>query len=187
MKYSILGILALAFYLIHGYVIILDLHPANLLWICHFGNVILAVGLWGKYPYLVSCGFFWLLWGNAMWLFYLFGNGELFPTSLLTHVGGMIIAIAAVRDMGLPKFSWLAAVGSMFFFQRISFYFSPESENINLSQKIPAGWGNIFPSYGWYLVLTIVGGSITFYIIEILLRKKLLPAPKVKAENPTEI
>lgn len=174
-----LGLLALVFFLINLYFWIGRGVPTNFLWACHLGTLAVGFGLIFRFPLLNAVGVLWLGLGNVMWLLYMLGGGEVFPTSVLTHVGGIIIGIVGVRRIGLPGFSWLWAVVLLALLQRLSRWLTPEPENINLSFRVHQGWETLFPSFFWYSLMLLFVSMLSFIIMELLLKKYVVkPIPK---------
>lgn len=167
----ILGIVAILFYVIHGSYWIVKGVPANLLWACHLGSVIVGLGMIFKKPVINSVGVLILLMGNIFWFLYLCGDGEFELTSPLTHIGGLLIGLVGVWRMKFVSFSWLRGVIFLALLQIITRWITPESENINLAFRIHDGWESIFPSYGWYEAFLLVQTSVLFFIFEFILKR----------------
>lgn len=170
-KRIILGLAAICFYLVHAvYLFIRGENPGNLLWACHLGAAAVGIGLILRLPALYSTGVLWLGLGNMMWILYLFGKGEFIVTSVLTHVGGIIIGIIGVYKTGMVKFSWLRALVGLAALQQLCRWVTPAKENINLAFRVHEGWEKLFPSYGWYLAVLFFLSGIMFFLMEYGLR-----------------
>lgn len=158
-----LGVTALLFYSVHGAALIYLNEAAGLLWVCHIATVLVGVGLIFDAPLPNAAGVLWLCFGNGMWLLYLAGGGDLYVTSLLTHVGGLVIGLAGVRMMGMPRRTWLWSLAGVLLLQEVSRLFTPERFNVNLAFRVHEGWEHLFHSYGWYMLfLTAVTGLVFF-------------------------
>lgn len=166
-----LGLLSVIFFSINLFFWILRGVPSNFLWACHLGALAVGVGLLLRLPLLNAVGVLWLGLGNGMWLLYMLGGGPVFPTSVLTHVGGLLIGILGVRQIGLGKRSWLWAIIILVLLRLVSRQFTPEAENINLAFRVHEGWETVFPSFFWYSVMLLFVSSLSFIIMEQLLRK----------------
>ncbi|MCK5055565.1 MAG: hypothetical protein KAT34_02850 [Candidatus Aminicenantes bacterium] len=161
------GIPAICFYLIHAvYLFIRGEDPGNLLWACHLGAIAVGFGLILRLPALISTGVLWLGLGNIMWMLYLFGKGEFIVTSVLTHLGGIIIGIIGVYKTGMVKLSWLRALVGLAALQHLCRWITPAEENVNLAFRVHEGWEKLFPSYGWYLVVLLLLAGTLFFLME---------------------
>ena len=166
-----LGALCLIFFTVHGAVWTLRGVPANMLWACHIGCVLVGMGFFCQSRLCNSIGVLWLVLGNIMWVLYLLGGGEFDVTSPLTHIGGLIIGCMGVRKAGISRFSWMPALAGMVILQQFSRMVTPEKENINLAFKVHPGWEHIFTSYTMYFIALLFQASITFIISGWILQK----------------
>ncbi|RME74807.1 MAG: hypothetical protein D6785_15480 [Planctomycetota bacterium] len=69
-------------------------------------------------------------------------------TSILTHFGGLGVAIMVVRKWGIPSYTWLYGVLWGILLQIFSRYFTSPSLNINFSQKVWPGSEAYFLLFG---------------------------------------
>jgi hypothetical protein len=166
-----LGSLAILFYIFHGWYWVTKGVPANVLWACHLGSFLIGLGLLSRISVFLSIGVSWLVLGNGMWILYLTGGGEFVFTSLLTHLGGIVIGVFALFRYGFPQWTWLWATISLFAVQQISRWITPAEENINLAFRVHNGWESIFPSYSLYLLFLLLFIILLFYIVEIFFRR----------------
>lgn len=176
----ITGLLSLLFYASHTVFWIVQGVPSNMFWACNLSSVLIGLGWILKMPRMNAIGVQWLVLGNILWGIYLYTTGMFEYTSALIHIGSLIIGIAGVFRMGMPKFSWLQAILILGLVQFISRYITPEAENINLAFHVEKGWENIFPSYFWYEIMLMVAAILCFFITEIVLRKFILKFKTVK-------
>jgi hypothetical protein len=168
----ILGISAIMFFTVHGlYIIFMKSESwGNLLWTCHLGTVLIGIGCIARIATLNAAGLLWLVLGDFMWILYLTGGGELYLTSPLTHVGGLIIGILGARILGIPRFSWIVALVLMAGVQQACRWVTTESDNINLAFKVHEGWETMFPDYTWYVLLLLGISGLTFYSFQVIFR-----------------
>ena len=160
------GILAVAFYAIHGGYHILDHHPEHLLWACHLATVLVGLGFLCRAPALNGIGFLWLLVGNLLWIIDLANGAPLLPTSLFPHVGGFALSVYGLRSLGLPRGTWWKAVMGYVLLQQLCRWFTPPQSNVNISFAVWAGWDGVFPSYLWFALLTESAGALSYFLIE---------------------
>lgn len=161
-----LGITAILFYGVHGAALIYLNEAAGLLWVCHIATILVGIGLLFNTPLPNAAGVLWLCYGNGMWILYLAGGGDLYVTSLLTHVGGLVIGIAGIRLMGMPRRSWLWALAGLLVLQQISRFITPARFNVNLAFRVHEGWEGLFPSYGLYMLFLTAVTALVFFCCE---------------------
>jgi hypothetical protein len=147
-----LGVLGLLCYAVHGGQYLLRRQGENLLWVCHLGALAVGLGLLIRQPGLVAVGTLWLTVGLPLWIYDLASGGEFLPTSLLTHVGGLILGFIGIRRLGLPKgLWWKSAFGlaAIFLVTRVA---TPPPSNVNLAYRIYPGFERyFFGSHAFYL------------------------------------
>ncbi len=167
------GLTAILFYLLMSGYHILDQNPHHVLWVCHVGCLIIGVGILTHQPRLNAAGFLWLVYGVPMWLVNLFTGAEWTLLSTLTHIGGLICGVWGLKQMGMPRFSWLGAVLGLFGLVGLSRIATPREANVNLAFDVWKGWESYFPSHFWYLVILFLGCMVVFIIVEGVVRKYL--------------
>jgi hypothetical protein len=149
---TVLGVVGLLLYVVHGGQYLLRRQGENLLWVCHLGALAVGLGLLIRHPGLVAVGTLWLTVGLPLWIYDLASGGEFIPTSLLTHVGGLILGLTGIRKLGVPKgLWWKSALGlvAIFFVTRLS---TPPQANVNLAHRIYPGFERyFFDSHAFYL------------------------------------
>ncbi len=81
---------------------------------------------------ILAAGVMWLVPGDFMWVLYLAGGGDLYPTSILTHVCALLAGLWGVRVMGVSRNTWPLAPGMMFVLAVITRLATPEREKAAL-------------------------------------------------------
>ena len=165
------GALACAFYAVHAGVHLARGHPEELLWACHLGALWVGLGLLLRQPALHAIGFLWLCVGTVLWGIGLAGGGELIPTSLLTHVGGLAVGGLAVWTLGMPRHSWWRALLAFLVLQQLCRWLTPAAANLNLAHAVWPGWETRFPSYLLYQLMLLAIAGASFALIEWLTRR----------------
>lgn len=176
-----LGALALGFYLVHAGGHILNGHIEDAFWACHLGALLVAVGLMAGRPLACAVGFLWLSVGDVFWGLDLAAGGELIPSSLLTHVGGLLIGGFAVVRFGMPRYAALLAIAGFLALQVLSRLFTDPASNLNLAHAVWPGWEAVFPSYPAYQALLLTVGFMSFLVVEWLSRRWLAPPSRLSA------
>src|SRR5262245_27419643 len=91
MRWRLLGVLPLTFFIaqtVHYWRIN---EMGNLLWMCNIGNLVLALGLFFKQPVLIRISAIWTIPGLLIWLRYVVLAWGAFFTSTVVHVGGLLV------------------------------------------------------------------------------------------------
>lgn len=165
------GALALCFYALHAAFTIWRDQPEHLLWSCHLASVWIGMGFLLGWPIFNAIGFLWLIVGVPVWVYYLIKGGEFFPTSLLTHIGGLLLGIWGVASLGMPIGAWWKAMFTFLVLQQISRWVTPTEANVNLAFPL---WSNSaersYPDSLWVFALACFN-SLIFLGLEQLLHR----------------
>ena len=165
------GILAIVFFLIHAAVLIHTGEPYHILWSCHLACLMVGIALLMQLPLLHAVGFFWLAMGVPLWLLNILTSRDYMLTSTLSHIGGFIIAVYGLRFERMPRFSWGVATAGLIVLGIVSRLATPQHANVNLSFAVWQGWEDTFPSYFWYVVMLLTIAALTFWILELIVRR----------------
>jgi hypothetical protein len=187
-----LGAAALACYSAHALFHLINGRPEDLLWACHLGSALVGVGLLlvsasGRRDVsseglpaagvvLTGIGTLFLLLGTPLWLMDLAGGGVFYPTSALTHIGGLAIGLYGVRRLGMPRGAWWKAVGALIVLILICRLVAPPHANVNVAFAIYASAANVFTSHLVYLATMLSIAAAYFLAAEYSLRRWLSPA-----------
>src|SRR5579871_4400833 len=146
-----LGLAALACYAVHAGYHLARGHPEDLLWACHLGAALIGVGILARAATLNGIGLLFVAFGTPLWLLYLSSGGEFLPTSLLTHVGGLVIGLFGVRRLGMPAGVWWRAVTALAGLILLCRLITPAQANVNVAFAVPSAWQKSFSSHPAYL------------------------------------
>jgi len=150
-----LGVLPLIFFLaqaIHYWRI--D-QIGHVLWMCNIGNLILALGLFLEKPVVIRLAAIWTVPGLIVWFIYVVLAWGVFLSSTLAHVGGIAVAMIALKRYRMDRTSWGYAFGWYLGVQLISRFVTPPDLNVNVAHAVAQGWESTFQSYwSFWLVLT---------------------------------
>jgi len=148
-----------------------------LLWSCHLGAALVGIGLLSSSATTNGIGLLFLCMGTPLWMMDLAGGGEFYPTSSLTHVGGLAIGLYGARRLGLPSGAWWKAVVALITLILICRLVTPPRANVNVAFAIYPGWEKVFSSHLVYLATMMGAAAAYFFVCEYVLRRWLCPAP----------
>jgi len=180
-RFRMIGILPLMFFLAQAVHYWRIREFGHVLWMCNIGNLLLAIGLFWCNRRLMRIAIIWTIPGLFVWFLYVVLAWGVFFTSTLAHVGGLIVGMFVLRQIGMARGTWLFAFGWYLIVQLLSRVFTAAELNVNLAHRIQSGWEQRFGSYWeFWLVLTVVI-AITLWVVEILLRN-IWPVRLAQAE-----
>jgi len=178
-----LGIAALAGYGVHAAYHLSRGAPENLLWVCHLAAAWIGVGLIARSRALVSAATLVLCMGTPLWIFDLTQGGEFMPTSLGTHVLGLIAGLYGVTKLGVERGAWRKAAFAIAAIVGTSRIATPAASNVNLAFATPPGMDRVFASHAAYLGTMIAIATAYFWVIEAL-AERVVRAAKPKEAAP---
>lgn len=133
----------------------------HMVWMCNIGNLILALGLFFDKPIVVRLSAIWMVPGLVVWFVYVVLAWGVFLTSTLAHVGGLAVAMMALRWYRMDRNAWRYALGWYLVVQLISRFITPVTFNVNLAHAVAPGWERTFQSYwSFWLVLTAATAAV---------------------------
>jgi hypothetical protein len=171
----IAGVIALVFYAIHAFVYyaLIAHAPEGALWACHVGCALVGIGCLIPRRVIVCVGTLWLTYGGIVWVIDLASGSGLIPTSVFTHVGGLIVAAYAVRCLGWTRGASLVATLALFAHLGITRVLTPARTNINLVFSVPPGWEARFPHFWSYFLFLFATAFVVFVSVDGILSRVL--------------
>ncbi len=166
----LLGSLGVAFYVAHAaYAIGTGKWPLAF-WTCHLASLLVGAGFILSSRLVIAIGCLWLAVGTPLWLLDVSEGGTFFPTSVLTHGGGLALALRGACTMGLPRGSWWRAIAAFAVAWIVTRNLTPPYENVNFSHAIWQGWESRFHgSYPAFLAVVVLVNAAYFYALERLI------------------
>jgi hypothetical protein len=153
----LLGILPLIFFFAQGLHYWRIGQLGNMFWMCNIGNLLLAIGLLMGHPIPIRVAALWAIPGLVVWFLYVVMPYGVFLTSMLAHIGGLIVAMVALQRVRVDARAWMYALGWYFILQLLSRFLTPVEMNVNLAQTVQPGWEQTFSSYWkFWVVLTLL-------------------------------
>ena len=165
-RWRLLGLLPLAFFLARLVYFANDGDISQILWLCHFSNFTLALGLLFDLPILIGVSAYWLLLAMPFWIIDVWGFGLEGLTSAATHIGGTLIALLAWLKISPPRRIWLHALIWYLSLQFICRLGTPPELNINIAHAVYRGWERIFPDYWFYWLLTTSAAGLSLWLLD---------------------
>ena len=175
----LLGLLPLIFFIAQGVHYWRIDQLGHLLWMCNVGNLLLALGLFLEKPLVVRLAAIWTIPGLIVWFIYVVLAWGVFLTSTLAHVGGIIVALIALRRYRIDRTVWRWALGWYLMIQLASRFVTPPELNVNLAHAIQPGWESGFGSY-WVFWLTLTAVTVVVLWLSGLLLWSIWPAGEPK-------
>ena len=158
-----LGVLPLIFFFAQAQHYWRSNELGHMLWMCNIGNLILALGLFFDKSVLVRLSAIWTIPGLVVWFVYVVLAWGVFLTSTLAHVGGLAVAMIALKWYRMDRNAWRYAFGWYLVVQLLSRFITPPALNVNLAHAVAPGWERTFQSYWpFWLVLTAITAVVLF-------------------------
>src|SRR5688572_22002543 len=83
----------------------------HLLWMCNIGNLLLAMGLLLEKRRVVRLAAIWMIPGLVDWIVSVVLAWGVFLASTLAHLGGLIVAMIALRMYRMDRTAWRWTLG----------------------------------------------------------------------------
>ncbi|KYF72427.1 hypothetical protein [Sorangium cellulosum] len=165
-RLRVMGGLAAMAFVVHGGNHVRRGSPYDLLWMCNVAPILLAAGCFFAKPDLAAIAALWLAFGTPMWLLDIATGSGIILTSFLPHVLCPVVAVLAVREMGLARRAWLKATAALLALVGLTRALTPPGPNVNLSHRVWAGWEAAFPRYDRYFALVAAAAALTFFVLD---------------------
>ena len=170
-KFRLLGVLPLLFFILQGvhYWRINEL--GHMLWMCNIGNLILALGIFLIRPTWIRVASIWTVPGLVVWFVYVVLPWGVFLTSTLAHVGGLVVALIALKQVGMDRRAWLYSFVWYLFIQLMSRLLTSPALNVNVAHRVQDGWQHTFTSYLQFLLTVNVMTAVILWLLGLMLWK----------------
>jgi hypothetical protein len=137
----LLGVLPLAFFLTQCVHYWRSHELGNMFWMCNIGNLVLALGLFLMNAPMIRVAAIWTIPGFVVWFIYVVLTWGAFLSSTLAHVGGLAVAIVALRVVGMDSRGWFYSFVWYLVMQLISRIFTAANLNVNVGSF---GWCSLW-------------------------------------------
>lgn len=175
LSYRLLGLLPLIFFILHANYYFTHGGLPHLLWMCNIGNLVLAIGMLLDIPVFVRMAVAWLLPGLGLWIVTYVLPGAILMTSVIAHVGGLLIGLIALFRVRTSQWAWLHATLWFLFMQQMSRLFTPTNLNINVAHAIWPGWEKHFNSYWKFWLASTLVAAIGQWVLWLCLKQWIPP------------
>jgi len=168
-RFRLLGLLPLCFFIARAieYVAIAKT-PEQMLWSCHVSNLMLAVGMFLGNPLLIRVAVFWQILGLPPWIMDAVVSGMIKWVSIFSHLGGSIVAIIAIRQVGAKRWSWVPSLIYFVVLQQITRLLTDPGPytNVNVAHFAYGPMKDWFAVYWKYWVVNTSIVALTLIILE---------------------
>ena len=165
LRFRMLGVFPLVFFFAQAEHYWRVQQLGHMLWMCNVGDLLLAIGLFFRKPVLIRIAVIWMIPGFFIWFRFVVLEWGLFFSSVLAHVGGILVGLIALKKVGVDKASWLYAFGWYLLIQILSRFLTAADLNVNLSHRMQPGFERIFSAY-WQFWLT--AALLTAFVLWLL-------------------
>lgn len=182
LRFRLLGIFPLLFFLAQGVHYWRSEQLGHMLWMCNIGDLLLAVGLFLKRPVLIRIAVIWMIPGFLIWFRYVVLEWGLFFSSVLAHVGGILVGLVAAKRVGVNRRSWFYAFGWYLLIQLLSRFLTAADLNVNLAHRIQPGFEQFFSSYWQFWLTGAFATGVILWLLTVFLAR-LWPTPRTEADD----
>jgi hypothetical protein len=157
-----LGIWPLGFFLGHAIHYWREGGFGNMLFMCNAGNLLLAIGLFSGEKRMTRAAAIWTIPGLALWILFVLFVYPLVWASVFVHLGGIIVALLALRWVRVDRLAWLYAFIWYLVLQLAARLTTAPELNVNVAWRIQPGWEGAFSSYWkfWLVMSLLVAASL---------------------------
>jgi hypothetical protein len=113
----------------------------------------------------------WTIPGFIVWFIFVVLPWGVFPSSIVVHVGGILVALFVLKRIGMDRQSWLYAFVWYLAIQLLSRLITPPELNVNLSFRMQSGWERTFGSYWQFLLTLNTLTGVILWLVGLLLWK----------------
>lgn len=171
LRFRLLGVLPLLFFTARAIEYIVTAKtPEQILWSCHISNLMLAAGIFLANPFLIRVAVFWQILGLPPWIIDMVWSHLVTPISIFSHLGGVIVAIVAIRQVGAKLWSWVPSLIYFVVLQQITRALTEPGlyTNVNVAHFAYGNWVS-FASYWEYWAVNTLLVAMTLIDIEYFL------------------
>jgi hypothetical protein len=170
-RFRLLGIFPLVFFFAQAAHYWRINQLGHMLWMCNIGDLLLATGLFLKQPVFIRIAVIWMIPGFVIWFRFVVLEWGLFLSSVLAHVGGILVGAVALKRVGMDGRSWLYAFGWFLLIRILSRLLTSADLNVNLAHRIQPGFERIFESYWQFWITGTLATALLLWILGLFLAR----------------
>ena len=155
--------------LIFAYRLIQYIDAGNPDWIMYNCNVtllMLSLGMIFRWELAVRVATIWLAIGVPMWLIDAWVTQILWPASILSHLGGFLLALYAIRRVRATGRSWAPAAAWFLFWQMVTRLTTAPELNVNIAHSPYEFTRTWFPGYWSFWPVCALAVTILSWLAE---------------------
>lgn len=156
--------------------------PDWIMYNCHLSTLLLAVAMFAEWRLGIRVAAIWLVIGLPMWLIDAWVFQVIWIASVVSHLGGFLLAVYAIRKIGATGKSWLPALVWFLFWQLVTRYTTAPELNVNIAHTPYESCKTWFDSYWQFWPISAAVAGLMAWLVEMALFK-LYPAKA--ATEPT--
>ncbi|MCI0661938.1 MAG: hypothetical protein L0220_12775 [Acidobacteria bacterium] len=172
LRFRLLGLLPLAFFLSRVIEYVRVGTPEHILWSCHISNLLLAIGIFLAHPIMIRIASYWLILGVLPWIADMVASGLITPVSIFSHLGGFVMGVIALQRVRVKVWSWAWALSYFLVLQQISRLITPPENiymNVNVAHFAYGPFKDWFISYWKYLVVNTILTAAVLWALELVM------------------
>jgi hypothetical protein len=182
-RFSWMGVLPL---LIFAYRLMQYIQVGTPDWImynCHLSTLLLAVAMFTEWKPGIRIAAIWLIIGLPMWLIDAWVTQVIWVASIVSHLGGALLALYAIRRVRATGASWLPALAWFLFWQLVTRYTTASELNVNIAHMPYEACKDWFSSYWHFWPVGALVAAVLAYSVEFGLWK-LYPVRENEGVHP---
>ena len=172
MLYRLIGVIPLCFFIAHFIHHANEGYPAYILWLCNLNNLLLAVGVLSGWKLLIQIGILWLIPALPLWAIESWMYGDWPLTSILSHLGALIVGFIFLPRVGMNKMVWIPALIYGIIIQQICRWITPAELNINVAFAPYMQWEQLFSHYWQFWLFIMAESALGLFLLNFYLARR---------------
>lgn len=187
LRFRLIGLLPLIFFLAQTVHYWRYGGLSHLAWMCNIGNLLMAIGIFLDHKESIRVAAIWTVPGLGIWFWYVWLSGSTALSSTLAHVGGIIVTVYVLRRVRMDRVAWIYALVWYLLMQIVSRVVTAPVHNVNVAFRIQDGWENAFGGSFWkfWIVMTLVV-AVVLCVIGMVFAWIWPPVAKVQLPETSE-
>lgn len=160
-----LGVVPTLFFLVHFGFHWKSGTPGNGLWMCNASSAALGIGMMCRIPILIRVATIWLIPGLPLWIYDATRYGMGPATTILEHVGGVVVGLYALHHIRAYRWMWLHGIGWFLLIQQAGRWLTDPKLNVNTAHFPHASVAKSFPVYWQYWLASMGVVVISMWLL----------------------